>query len=169
MSFWDLSDGAQAQQQTSFVAMEEIKPIPSGTVCKAIISEAKWTSYMGEEYIDLTWKVIDGTYKNRNIFHKVRVNSEDAKKADKAKKMLAAIATNAGGELFIVQGIPSDADLARCLTMKPMAIKLQVWSMNDDATGETKTGNWVSAVSESQAADLAAQSAPAAEQDDIPF
>ena len=149
MSFWNLSDGAQAAQQTSFESLTDIEPIPSKTVAKAIISEAKWGEYQGDRYIDLTWTIIDGSYKNRKIFQKVRVNDADPKKVDKAKRMLAAIATNAGGGLFALKSEPTSSDLAQHLTMKPMCITLMVWAFEDEQTGETKKGNWVSGISSS--------------------
>ncbi len=68
------------------------------------------------------------------------------KKRDNAKRMFAAIAGAAGGKLLQVTGKPTDEDLARCLTQKPMMIRLMVWDMKNESTGETMTGNWVHAV-----------------------
>src|SRR5690606_32187086 len=84
-------------------------------------------------------------YKNRVVFQKIRVLDDDPAKADKAKRMLAAIDANAGGKLVRLDRAPDDSDLALALTGKMMAIKLQVWEMTGD-DGQERRGNWVSAV-----------------------
>ena len=145
MSFWTTSDNQAIEKTTTATTNVEIAPIPAKTVLKAMVSEAKWDEYQGDRYISLTWTVVDGEYKKRLIFQKIRVNDKDPKKADRQKRLFAAIATNAGGELFNVQGEPSDYDLARCLSNKIMCIRVQVWKM-EDTQGNVKSGNWIDAV-----------------------
>lgn len=158
MSFWNLTDTNEKLDTTgSFDAGGgDIAPIPKDTQVKAACDEAKWDSHNGDEYISLRWTVLaPDEYKNRKIFQKVRVLDDDSKKADKAKRMLAAIAANAGGGLLKVEGKPTDADLQSNLLMKPMALTLQVWEMERD-DGTTMSGNWVQ-----QVAPLKAGSKPA--------
>lgn len=150
MSFWNLSDTSDKLNTTgSFESGGgDIEPIPAKTQVKAAPDEAKWDEYQGEEYISVRWNVLaPAEYKGRKIFQKVKVLDADGKKADKAKKMLAAIAVNAGGGLLKVQGKPSDQDLQKHLLNKPMALLLQVWEIEDQQTGDKKRGNWISAVS----------------------
>jgi hypothetical protein len=73
---------------------------------------------------------------------------EDKAKAkrDKAKRMLMAIDSNAGGKLAAKGAMPTDIDLTSSLTMKPMVIKAMVWSQTDRSTGKLIEGNWVGAV-----------------------
>ncbi len=173
MSFWNLSDSNEKLNTTgSFESGGgDIEPIPAKTQVKACIDEVKIDAYDGEEYISARWSILaPAEYKNRKIFQKIKVFDGDSKKADKAKKMLAAIAVNAGGGLLKVQGAPTDHDLQKHLMNKPMALLLQVWEIEKD--GEKKRGNWISAVSplaQKQAAP--AQAAPAAEisDDDVGF
>lgn len=162
MGFWTTSDNKAIKEQNSFeTGGGDIEPIPAKTQVKAAIDEAKWDDYDGEEYISLRWTVLaPEQYKNRKIFQKVRVTDSDPKKADKAKNMLAAIATNAGGGLLKIDGVPSDMDLQANLLHKPMAILLQVWKIKDDQTGDEKSGNWVSAVSQLNAGQPLAKAAP---------
>jgi len=141
MSFFNLSDNAQLDNTGSFSSQEEIKPIPAKTQLKAAIDEAKWDSYEGDEYINLTWTVLDGEYKNRKIFQKLRVKDDDSKKRDKALRMLAAIDSNAKGGLVASGREPQTHELQTALMHKPMVIMVQVWKIDD------KEGNWVSAVS----------------------
>lgn len=149
MSFFDLSDSNEklptgGEFETGGGDME---PIPKNTTVLAVADEAKWDDYEGEEYISLRWVVVQpADYKNRKVFQKIKVNAPDAKKADKAKRMLAAIDSNAGGKLVASGEMPTNETLTMYLTQKPMLLKLQVWEINGD-DGNKKRGNWISAVS----------------------
>jgi hypothetical protein len=152
MSFWNVEDLETTGQYES--ATGDIEPIPKNTQVKAAIDEAKWDADNdGNEYISLRHTVLAPTdYKNRKIFQKLWVlanhpyNKEPEKKADKDKRMLAAIAANCGGGLLKLKGRPSDEDLQKNLLQKPMALMLQVWEMEKD-DGTKASGNWISAVS----------------------
>lgn len=164
MSFWNLSDSNEdvtKSNGTFDAGGGDMEPIPSDTQVKAACEEAKWDSYEGDEYINLKWTVLaPAEYKNRKIFQKIRVMDSDSKKSDKAKRMLSAIAMNAGGGLLKVEGKPTDMDLQKNLAMKPMALTLQVWEIEkSDGTGKA-TGNWVQQVAplKSQAPAETAQS-----------
>lgn len=125
----------------------DIEPIPAKTQCLAAIDEIKWDSYEGDEYISARWNVLQpAEFKNRKIFQKIKVKEADEKKRQKAIKMLAAIDFNAKGGLMSSGQAPTDALMQKGLMNKPMIIMLQVWSLKGD-DGETKTGNWISAVS----------------------
>lgn len=184
MSFWDLNDGTKAESTNTFeLASGNLEPIPNDTTCIGAIEEAKWDSYQDDRYISLKWRVMQpDAYANRVIFHKVKVfgmaNDKDkAATADKAKRMLAAIDANAGGKLMQVTGEPSDMELMSALVGKMMAIKCMVWEMEDSATGEKRSGNWIAAVAPHKGAEIKEPAiqkpAPAAESidesDDIPF
>ena len=174
MSFWNLSDSNEKLDTTgSFESGGgDMAPIPDGTQVKAAIDESKWDSYEGVEYVSLRWNVLmPAEFKGRKIFQKVRVKDADKKKSDKAKKMLAAIAVNAGGGLLKVAE-PGDQDLQKHLMNKPMALLLKVWEIDKtDGTGKA-TGNWVSAVSplkKSEPAPVVVEPAPAIDEDDLGF
>lgn len=160
MSFFNLSDGTKATTTGSFESTTNLPPIPANTELKAAIDEAenKTNTQTGEQYIELRWTVLAGEYKGRKIFQKIRHADTDPKKSDKAKLMLMAIDANCGGKLVRLNRAPTNQDLMVCLSGKPMAIKVQVWSMKNEQTGETSSGNWVSAVS---GAGATRQSAPA--------
>ena len=148
MSFWNLSDGQQAQQQSTFeMGGGDLAPIPANTQLKAFAEEAKWEEHNGERKIKIKWDVIDGEFKGRKVFQNIKVCDSDAKKRDKAIKMLSAIDTNSGGGLMRTGQEPTDMDLQINLCNKPMAILVHIWKITDDQTGEVKEGNWVGAVS----------------------
>lgn len=162
MSFWTLSDDTQKVDNSGTFSSGggDIEPIPNNTQVKAAIDEAKWDSYEDDEYISLRWTVLaPAEFKNRKIFQKVRVKDSDSKKADKAKRMLGAIAANAGGGLLKIAREPSDSDLQKHLLMKPMALTLMVWEI-EQQDGTSKRGNWVQQVAPANAPAQPANPAP---------
>lgn len=185
MSFWNLNDGSSAASGSEFeMGGGGFEPIPANTGLVAVIEEAKWDAYEDDQFISLKWRVAQPEeYGNRVIFQKLRVYNADPAKADRQKRMLAAIDANAGGKLVALGREPGDQDLMSALAGKMMAIKVQVWEMQSRETGEPMSGNWISAVSPAkgratEAAKKVApkahpKSAPAEEEDDfgddIPF
>lgn len=140
-NFFTTSDNKAIENQATFdMGGGDFDPIPNNTQLKVIIEEAKWDEYQEDKYISLKWTVIDGEYKSRKIFQKIKVLEQDPKKADKAKTMLAAIDSNAGGQLMAAGVMPDDMSLSINLMNKPMAIVVAVWEIDD------KKGNWVKAV-----------------------
>lgn len=181
-NFWDLNDGTEIEVATSYESSGgDIPPMPDNTQTISAIEEAKWDEYAGDRYISLKWRVMQPEiFSNRVVFHKVKVFGLAADKdpqatADKAKKMLAAIDSNAGGKLMQVKGEPTDTDLMSALGGKLMATKLKLWRIENKETGAVKEGNWVCAVSPAKGATVsnAPAPAPAAKaddfDDDIPF
>jgi len=166
-NFWDMSDGESVSNDGNFeMGGGNFEPIPDGTTVNAICTDAQWYTYEDTpEVISLSWEVLEGDFKSRKIFQKLKVNESDPKKSDKAKKMLAAIDANAGGQLFKLGKKPEDIDLATCLANKSMLLKLGVWDMND------KKGNWVMAVAPSgtPVKQPVAAKKPDSFDDDIPF
>jgi hypothetical protein len=145
-------------------------PIPDGTQVLASCDEAKIDNYQGDDYISLRWSVLAPVeYKNRKLFQKVKVFSDDQKIAEKAKRMLAAIDANAGGLLMASDDEPTGESLTKALVNKPMILRLAVWDI------EGKKGNWVSAVAPKTATSSAPAAAPAKakkpeiELGDVPF
>lgn len=142
MSFFNLSTGTKiAATASAEMGGGDIEPIPDNTMVRAIITEAKWDfPNEGEPVIKLRWDVVDGEFKKRVIFQKIKVEELDSKKRDKALTMLAAIDFNAGGKLMALDRKPSDSDLMMNLTNKPMVLRVRIWDMDG------KKGNWVQMV-----------------------
>jgi len=186
-NFWDTSDGESAATTTGEFdgGGGDIEPIPAKTQVLAAIDEVSWdSSEYGDpdEYIKARWTVLwPEEYKGRKVFQKIRVESDDSKKADKAKRMLAAIDANAGGKLAKAGERPDDISLTQNLCNKPMVLMLQVYEMETD-DGKFLKGNWVSSVSPRSNKKVAKQETKAAPKpapvaatnlddfdDDIPF
>jgi hypothetical protein len=162
MSFWNDSHKTDGKFESGGGS-----PIPEDTTVMAAPIEVKWDEYQGKKHIKIQWAVLaPDQYKNRRIFQKVPVMDADNSKADKAKRMLAAIDANAGGHLMSKNEMPTDATLTQALLNKPMMLKLGLWEIDG------KNGNWVKAVApKGSAATPPAAPPPAANinEDDIPF
>lgn len=148
MSFFKLSDGKDIDVEGGKFEMGggDMTPIPKNTDVLASIDEAKWAQdkTTGENYISLRWAILaPAVYANRKIFQKLKVENDDSKKADKAKRMLFAIDANAGGKLAKAGEEPSNDSMSLHLSNKPMVLKLGVWESED----KSASGNWVMAVS----------------------
>lgn len=157
---------------------EDFAPIPDGTRVVATCEEAKTAEWDGKRYINLKWRInLPQEYANRVIFQKLHVY--DPAKADRARSMLAAISTNAGGRMVQMmqqngEAEPSDASL-QALTNSPMVLMLGVWELDD----KSKSGNWVKAVSKYERQAQQPQASPASApqtspasvsfEDNIPF
>ena len=172
MSFWNLNDGSSATVTNgAYESVSDIEPIPDKTGCIGAIEESKWDEYDGERYISLKWRVAKPQeYGNRVVYQKIKLFDANSDKADKAKRMLAAIDANAGGKLAKAGVEPDDNALMSALMGKMMAIKVMVWEIDG------KKGNWISAVAPSKGAPVEVKPEPTPKpaaaadfDDDIPF
>ena len=153
--------GTTTQTNTFELGGASFEPIPDGTKAKAAIDEAKWDSYNEETYISLRWAILEGEFKGRKVYQKVRILDVSPQKAENAMAMLVAIDANAGGAIYAAGVKPDDMSLSINLMNKPMIIRLATWEINDNK------GNWVNAVSSASAQGLAPpqqQRAPAMSQ-----
>tara|TARA_R110002167_G_scaffold172823_4_gene371151 strand:+ start:313 stop:810 length:498 start_codon:yes stop_codon:yes gene_type:complete len=148
MNFWETSDKSTIESKSTFDASNNFEPIPNNTDVLCVVESAAWANnqYNGD-YIAIEWQVLSpDTYGKRKIFQNIKVMHDNEKTADKAKKMLATIDFNSGGKMLASGEQPDDAMLGKSLTGKQMILKLQVWEMAGD-DGQTRSGNWVCAVS----------------------
>tara|TARA_B100000795_G_scaffold190873_1_gene145462 strand:- start:228 stop:725 length:498 start_codon:yes stop_codon:yes gene_type:complete len=148
MNFWETSTSEAIESKSTFDASNNFQPIPDNTDVLCVVENAAWANnqYNGD-YIAIEWQVlVPEEYANRKIFQNIKVMHDNEKTADKAKKMLATIDYNAGGKMLKSGEQPDDAMLTKSLTGKQMILKLQVWEMAGD-DGQTRSGNWVCAVS----------------------
>lgn len=166
MSFFTTSENEKIQASGEFESGGgNMEPIPNNTDVLAAIDEAGWTrnDTTGEDLITLRWNVLaPKEYANRKIWQRLRVLDDDDKKADKAKRMLAAIDTNAGGKLLASGEQPDDAALMKNLMNKPMVVKAMLWEMKaeDTTDGQARSGNWISKVAPRKGGAAAQKEAP---------
>lgn len=173
MGFWNLSDGKAVESKSEFELGGGFEVIPDGSRVLAAVEECKDDQWEGERFFNLKWRILEGEYKNRIIFQKLKVFSSKEKQRDNAITMLAAIDANAGGKLMASGKEPTDFAIASALANRPMILLLRVWESED----KQKTGNYVAGVfsrQQTKAAPAPKQSAPSSEppmdfSDDVPF
>ena len=143
-NFWDTEEPISATGEFE-AGGGNFEPIPAGTQLIAAIKDAKIENTERDgDFIKLQWSVLDGEYKNRAVFQKLHVWSDDDRKAEKAKRMLAAIDANCGGALMKARVEPTGDSIRAALLAKPMYITVMVWEMEGDKG--FMSGNWVNAV-----------------------
>lgn len=149
--------------------------IPDNTKALAIISNAEWrdANEHNERHINLTWDIVEGEFKGKKVFQKVKLFESDKSKQLKAQKMLIAIDANCKG-VIASAGVEPTIQGLQSLLHSPMFIHIKTWEMGDNK------GNWVAAVSErkkGQQQTAQQQTSPAAQSQepamdfdsDIPF
>ena len=142
MGFWNLSDGKAVESKSEFELGGGFEVIPDGSRVLAAVEECKDDQWEGERFFNLKWRILEGEYKNRIIFQKLKVFSSKEKQRDNAITMLAAIDANAGGKLMASGKEPTDLAIASALANRPMILLLRVWESED----KQKTGNYVAGV-----------------------
>lgn len=173
MGFWNLSDGKAVESKSEFELGGGFEVIPDGSRVLAAVEECKDDQWEGERFFNLKWRILEGEYKNRIIFQKLKVFSSKEKQRDNAITMLAAIDANAGGKLMASGEEPTDFAIASALANRPMILLLRVWESED----KQKTGNYVAGVfsrQQTKAAPAHKQSAQSNEppmdfDSDVPF
>lgn len=173
MGFWNLSDGKAVESKSEFELGGGFEVIPDGSRVLAAVEECKDDQWEGERFFNLKWRILEGEYKNRIIFQKLKVFSSKEKQRDNAITMLAAIDANAGGKLMASGKEPTDFAIASALANRPMILLLRVWESED----KQKTGNYVAGVfsrQQTKASPTPKQSAPSNEppmdfDSDVPF
>lgn len=145
--------------------------IPENTKALAIISAAEWREpdQNNAKHISLTWEIVEGEFKGRKVFHKIKLFDADKSKALKAQKMLIAIDANCKGAIVNAGVEPTQQGL-QSLLHSPMYIMIKEYEMNGNK------GNWICAVSERKKAQQQTQQTKMQEpavafddSDDIPF
>lgn len=137
-NWWTSSEGRtiDGSAENSHVAF--FPNIPDGTTAPAIIKSAEMKEFNGTEFFSVTYKLVDGEFKNREVRQKLKCFDDDLKKRDRAKNMLMRL-FKLSNEKLHHKNMPTDKDLLP-LQGKVLGIKIQEWF--DD----NKEGNYVSEV-----------------------
>lgn len=120
--------------------------IPGNTKALAMISNAEWrdANEHNGRHINLTWDIVEGEFKGRKVFHKVKLFDADKAKALRAQKMLIAIDANCKG-VIAAAGVEPTLQGLQSLLHSPMYILINVYTPKDP---NSKPVNWIAAVSE---------------------
>lgn len=105
--------------------------LPAGKyLCMAIASELKPTKSGGGEYLQITFEVLDGTYKGRKIFERLNIRNSNKTAEDIAQRALSALCHAVG----VIELDDSDQ-----LHDKPVVLDVAI----DPAKGEYSASNRV--------------------------
>ena len=167
MSFFS-QEALNGVKSGSFDA-NSFETIPDNTKALAIISSAEWreaNEYNGK-HISLTWDIVEGEFKGRKVFQKIKLFETDKTKALKAQKMLIAIDANCKGAI-VAAGVEPTQQGLQSLLHSPMYILIKEYEMNGSK------GNWICAVSARTATPTPTPtpkepSAPTETLDEMPF
>lgn len=164
----------EALQTTGSFNSNSFETIPDNTKALAVITNAEWRegNEYNNKYISLTWDIVEGEFKGRKVFQKIKLFASDKDKVIKAQKMLIAIDANCKGAIAQAGVEPTVQGLSSLLH-SPMYIMIKEYEMNGNK------GNWVCAVSERKrgaqqeqqqpSAPVTGQEPPMDFDDDIPF
>lgn len=164
----------EALQTTGSFDSNSFEVIPDNTKALAVITNAEWreANQHNERHVSLTWDIVEGEFKGRKVFQKIKLFESDKNKVIKAQKMLIAIDANCKGAIAQAGVEPTEQGLASLLH-SPMYIMIKEYEMNGNK------GNWICAVSERKRGTQQAQQQPSAPSvgqeppmdfdDDIPF
>jgi len=137
MSFFKKSTGENATGERAETTSGG-EPITDGTTATSMIEEIKYDEYDGERFISAKWKVLDGEFKNRVAFQKIKVFNEKETTADSAKETLFRLFTLCGATAPETE--PTDMELMKALCNKPLAPRFRIWEFDG------KKGNWIDAI-----------------------
>lgn len=149
MSFWKSRSGATIDGSPEKAFMPEMKPIPHGTMDVAFIKlfelierENKHTGHF-EKFYQITWKICDGEFKNREVTQRMKPFSGSNESIDRALNMLMLI-------MKICEFSPTHEEMLSPfdllpMTGKMMGIKINEYSIPKDDGGLIR-GNFVSEV-----------------------
>lgn len=139
-NFWLNSNGAPITGNANKAFLGDFTIIPDGTSCKALIKSFKLISKDNlnaapEEYYEITWRLIDGDFKDRQVSQKLKVFSGKSESIDRNKEMMMLIMN-----MFHYQmqhdGILTDDDL-KFFINKIASVVIGAWNY---PTVDKKTG-----------------------------
>lgn len=174
MSFF--SQEVLANTTTSFSNDSSFEVIPDGTKALAVITNAEWreANQHNERHVSLTWDIVEGEFKGRKVFQKVKLFDKKETTRLNAQRMIIAIDANCKGAIAQAGVEPTAQGLASLLH-SPMYIMIKVYTPDNP---EQKPHNWVCAVSERKCGAQQAQQTQTAtkepsvafdDSEDIPF
>jgi hypothetical protein len=139
MSFWQSPiAGSKITGKPEDSFMSESRRIPNGTRALAMIKKFEYVDRFDPHYFQITWKLVDGEFKNAEVKQNIKAFHENDNSRFKALNMLKLIFDLAG---FVPSHgeTPTGDDLSHMIN-KIMGINILEWKLED------KDGNWVNEV-----------------------
>ena len=136
-NFFKTTDGEELEASTEAVAggLQPLIPVGTKLLCAiASVEVEPEDDYGNNEHVVIMLHVTErGEYKDFTVNHKLHVNDDKAKKADKARETLLAYDANCKGELLkkarAGQNIMDAATLSLALNGGEVMTEFDVWEM----------------------------------------
>jgi hypothetical protein len=140
-------DGCSGKAEDAYVG--DFSIIPNNTTARAMIKtiQVMETSnkYTGaQKFIEISWQLLDGDFKNREVKQKIKCFEGDESALKRARNMLLLVMKLCQFQLSH-ELEPTTFDLLP-LTGKMLGIKIREWSMEKKDGSGTMEGNFVSEV-----------------------
>ncbi len=140
-------DGCTGKAEDAFIS--DMTIIPNGTAAKAQILKIeivdKDNKFTGpQKFIEVSWKLIDGDYKNREVKQKIKVFNGDENQLRRARNMLMLL-LNLCQHKIAHDNEPTVFDLLP-IHGKVLGIKIREWSMEKQDGSGVMEGNFISEV-----------------------
>lgn len=145
-NFWSSGTGKAITGDADSAFLPEFSIIPDGTTAKATIKtfevvEKEATQYAAAtRFLQITYKILDGSYKGREVTQKIKVFDGKPEQIDRNLNMLKLIMQLCNCKPTHA-GEPTDADLA-VMHGHIVGIKIREWSL-PRADGSIMDGNFV--------------------------
>jgi len=148
-NFWKSGTGAAITGEAKNAFLEDFGVIPEGTTAKASIKEfcvvnKEATQYAeAQKFLQITYKLLDGDYKNRQVTQKIKVFEGKPEQIDRNLNMLKLVMDLCSFKPAN-SNEPTNDDLV-VMVGKIVGVKIKEWSLpkND---GTMMEGNYVSEV-----------------------
>lgn len=138
MSFWISQVGKlDGTPESAFTKTNRI--IPDNTMVLAMIKKFELAEYNGNQFHQITWKIVDGEFKNQEVRQKIHTFDLDNNKRHRGLNMMMLIF-----KMFNESPKSNDAPTTEELNM--FCGKIAGIKVNEFPRDDGKTGNWVSEV-----------------------
>ena len=161
MSFWANEETGQVPEKREEMDLGGARElIPGGTVAEAVIEDGSWQDIGRDDpskgqCINLAWSIVQPEQlRGRKVFQKLYITDPNpyakddaaaAKRRQKDRDTMLLIDGLTGDNMRKSGKKPTDDSMAVDLTNKPIAIKVDLWSMPDNQNpGEMMSGNRIS-------------------------
>jgi hypothetical protein len=88
MSFWKSQTGIAIDGSAKNAHIAQFENIPNGTMAPAMIERAELSEYNGTDFYQISYKLIDGDFKNRKVRQKIKCFDTKPATRDRGVNML---------------------------------------------------------------------------------
>lgn len=141
MSFWKSGTGATVTGSPDEAYIQSFATIPEGTKAVAVLHKAELDDGEYGKAYSLQWKFLEGDFKGRIVFQRIKAFSGKPEQIQRALNMLKLVLDLCNFKPTHANA-PTNEDVAQ-LVGNTAGIVVGEWSMLDEQTGKMREGNFV--------------------------